>query len=156
MTGIKGAIFSFALFSAFPGGIVCQVQSHHCTEEPVTTITRWGGNERIVIDFRDKPVRRVSGTVFWPQGEPLNKALVQIFQREHSDPIAKPPDQEHGIPKAACVTGPDGVFGFSLPAGEYEIRASIGNGVDVTSVLLTVNHWSFRSTKIKVTMHPGT
>jgi hypothetical protein len=56
------ACFVFGLTSVMLG----QSQSRPCTEEPVTTETRWGGNERILIDLRDKPTRTVRGVVLGP------------------------------------------------------------------------------------------
>jgi hypothetical protein len=156
MNAMKRIVFSFVLFSALPGMIVSQAQSRHCTEEPVTTMTHWGGNERIEIDMRDKPVRIVSGIVLWPGDEPSNESLVQVFQRKPSDPLYKPSDKERDVPVAACVTGTDGVFAFSLPSGEYELRVSLNKGIDVTSVFVTVKHGWHRSKKIRVVMKPGT
>jgi len=98
----------------------------------------------------------INGIVFFPYGNPLNQSLVQVFRRKLSDPPMKASDQEHGIPVAACITGADGIFGFSLPSGEYEVRISLNQEVDVTSVLVTVKRRCFRSKKIRVVMRIGT
>ena len=155
MNGIKRTVFSAFLFSALTSQMLGQVQSNHCTEEPVTTVTRWGGNERVVIDLRDKPVRTVRGIVLGP-GEGTLKTLVQVFHRKPSDPLSRSSDQENELPAAACVTGDDGNFAFSLPPGEYELRMSQNQGVDVTSVIVTVKRGCHRSRKIRVYMHVGT
>ncbi len=155
MNGVKHMALSASLFFALTSMMLAENLNRHCTEEPITTPTRWGGNERIVIDFRDKPVRTITGIVKGP-GEGTLKTLVQVFSRKASDPLSRPPDQENEIPVAACITGDDGVFGFSLRAGEYELRMSQNPRVDVTSVFVKVKHGWHRSRKIKVPMHVGT
>jgi hypothetical protein len=121
-------------------------------------MTRWGGNERIEVDMRDEPVDSVSGIVLWPWPEdtPLGDSLVQVFPRKPSDPLYTPSEAVHGVPVAACVTGADGLFAFSLLSGEYELRASLNKGIDVTSVFITVKRGSRQTKKIRVVMHPGT
>jgi hypothetical protein len=57
---------------------------------------------------------------------------------------------------AACVTGEDGSFAFSLSPGEYELRMSQKGGVDVTSVFVKVDRKSHSSEKVKVVMQVGT
>jgi hypothetical protein len=54
------------------------------------------------------------------------------------------------------MTGDDGAFTFSLPPGEYELRMSQNPGVDVTSVIVTVERGAHRSEEIKVEMQVGT
>lgn len=149
---VLSACFFFGLISVTLG----QSHSRHCTQEPVTTETRWGGNERIVLDLRDKPTRTLKGVVLrWP-GEAPSKTLVQVFHRKPSDPLSRPSDQENAVPVAACVTGDDGTFAFSLPSGEYELRMSQKEDMDVTSVIVTVKRGLHRARKIKVLMQAGT
>jgi hypothetical protein len=143
----------FALFPVLSSS--AQGQSRHCTKVPVATQTRWGGNQRIEIDLRDKPVRTVRGNIEGP-GEGTLSTLVQVFPRQPSDPLYRPADQENERPVAACVTGDDGFFAFSLPTGEYELRMSQNNGIDVTSVFVKVEKSSHSSEKIMVVMHVGT
>jgi hypothetical protein len=155
MNWVKRIAFSAFLFSALTSPMMGQVKSSHCIEEPVTTVTRWGGNERVVIDLRDKPVRSVRGIVLGP-GEGTLKTLVQVFHRKPPDPLSRASDQENELPAVACVTRDDGNFAFSLPPGEYELRMSQNQGVDVTSVIVTVKHGCHRSRKIRVVMQVGT
>lgn len=155
MNGVKRIAFGLVLFSGLTCLMFGQGQSHHCTEEPVTTKTRWGGNETVLIDLRDKPVRIVTGTVEGPGVGHLN-TLVQVFRRKPSDAPFQPSHQENELPVAACVTRDDGVFTFSLPAGEYELRMSQNVGVNVTSVLVAVKPGSPSSKKIRVVMSVGT
>lgn len=145
--------FSFALFSALAAS--AQSRIHHCSKVPVNTKTRWGGNQRIMIDLRDQPVRTVIGRVEGP-GEGALSMLVQVFPRQHSDPLYRPGEQDSEKPVAACVTGTDGVFAFSLSPGEYELRMSQNEGVDVTSVFVKVERSSHSSERITVVMQVGT
>lgn len=156
MEAMKRAIFYCVFVLALPPLVEGQSGSGHCVEEPTTTTTRWGGNERIEIDMRDKPVGKVNGIVLWPEDEPSDDSLVQVFRHRPSDPLYKPSEEEHEVPLAACVTGANGLFAFSLPSGEYELRISLNKGIDVTSVFITVKPSWHRSEKIKVVMHPGT
>ena len=155
MNVVKHIAFSVFVFFALTNLLLGQGHSRHCTKEPVTSVTHWGGNEWIVIDLRDKPVRTVEGIVLGP-GVGSLKTLVQVFRRKPSDPLPRRWDQEMGLPAAACMTGDDGVFTFSLPPGEYELRMSQNPGVDVTSVIVTVERGAHRSEEIKVEMQVGT
>jgi len=155
MNRAKRVAFSLVLFFALVGSSLAQEQSRNCARESLKTPTRWGGNERIEIDLRDKPMSTVWGTVEGP-GEGTLSTLVQVFRRRTSDPLYPPPGQENELPVKACWTGTAGSFAFSLPAGEYELRMSQNVGIDVTSVLIRVKHGSYRSEKITVTMHVGT
>jgi hypothetical protein len=147
----------FCLFVCFVFGSLTlgHAQSRDCKVMPLTTETRWGGNEKIEIDLRDKPVRTVRGTVVWPDGETVS-ALVQVYLRKPSDGHYQTRYEDARLPVAACETGDDGAFAFSLAPGEYELRMSQNGGVDVTSVFLTVKHGWHRSRKIKAQMHLGT
>lgn len=153
MRWVMRIAFGFVLFSALESS--GQGKSRHCTKVPIATETRWGGNQRIEIDLRDKPVRTVRGNVEGP-GEGTLSTLVQVFPRQPSDPLYRPADQENQRPVAACVTGDDGLFAFSLPPGEYELRLSQNKGIDVTSVFVKVEKSSHSSEKIRVVMHVGT
>ena len=149
-------VISTLYFTVSAAVAIGQARSHHCTKEPTTTTTRWGGNERIEVDMRDEPVDSVTGIVLWPGDTPLGDSLVQAFPRKPSDPLYTPLEGEHGVAVAACVTGADGLFAFSLSSGEYELRASLNKGIDVTSVFITVKRGSRQTKRIRVVMHPGT
>jgi hypothetical protein len=147
--------FCLVVFIVFGSLTFGRAQSRNCKEVPLTTETRWGGNEQVEIDLRDKPVRTVRGTVARPDGETVS-ALVQVFLRKPSDARYQTRYEDARLPVAACVTGHDGAFAFSLPPGEYELRMSVGAGVDVTSVFVTVKRGWHMSRKIKTEMHVGT
>jgi hypothetical protein len=116
----------------------------------------WGGNELIEIDMREEPVQATRGVVNWTEDQPANGVLLQVFKRSPSDPLYSKQDQATHPPVAACVTGADGTFSFTLPQGEYELRASMNRSMDVTLVFLTVKRGWHRPRKISIQMHPGT
>ena len=140
----KRAAFSLVLFSTLGCSSLSQGLDRKCVRESLKTPTRWGGNERIEIDLRDKPMSALSGTVEGP-GEGTLSTLVQAYRRKPSGPLHVAPYQENELPTAACMTGSNGFFSFSLPPGVYELRMSQNAGGDVTSVLITVKHGSYRS-----------
>jgi hypothetical protein len=147
--------FCLVVFIAFGGLTFGHAQSSGCQQAALTTVTRWGGNETITIDLRDMPVRKVRGTTVFPGNETVS-TLVQVFLRKPSDARYQTRYEDARLPVAACITGHDGAFAFSLPPGEYELRMSQGAGVDVTSVLITVKRGHYSSKRISVTMHVGT
>jgi hypothetical protein len=126
-----------------------------CKRVPLSTETRYGGNQLIQIDLRDEPIARPTGIVMLTEA-PVGGALLQVFRRKHDDPLWVPRDQQKTSAIAACITRPDGVFSFSLDPGEYEIRASLNGGMDVTSTFLIVKSGWRRSNRIVVEMHVGT
>lgn len=146
-----GLVFCFAVTGVALG----HSQKYHCKTVPLATETRWGGNELVEVDLRDKPVQRVRGVVNGP-GEGTTSNLVQVYLRQPSDPLYQPHDRESRLPVAACVTGDDGRFDFSLPSGEYELRVSQNGGINVTSVFVIVKRRCHNSETIQVPMHVGT
>jgi len=153
MNRVEGMSLVLILLFTLTG--LAPAQRHGCTKVPFTTATRWGGNQRIVIDLRNKPVRTVRGTVTGP-GEGIYKTLVQIFPQKPSNPHSLTSGQENGLPIAACETGDDGAFTFSLLPGEYELLMSQNAGVDVTAVLVTVKRGWHSSRTIRAEMTVGT
>jgi hypothetical protein len=153
MNRAKGIVVGLLLLSTRTGLLLGQ--SRGCTKVPSTTATRWGGNERVVLDHRNKPVRMVRGTVTGP-GEGIYKTLIQVFPQKPSDLHSLTSGQENGLPIAACETGGDGAFTFHLPPGEYELLMSQDGGVDVTAVLVSVKRGWHRSRKIRAVMVVGT
>jgi hypothetical protein len=96
---------------------------------PETQKTVWGVHENITFDLLDKPVRSVKGVIY-----NLNVAggrlvaskgvLVEVFNLGLDSPHGRQrPDDEQRV--AACRTGTKGRFGFNLPPGLYEVRASL-------------------------------
>lgn len=131
----------------------------HCKHAGRHETTRWGGNEAVLI-VEEAPQRLIRGTVtFNHPDEPQEDALVEIFT--HGEYLLKegPPDPNAAPQKriAACVTGPDGKFCFAgLNAGVYELRSSIGSGINVTHVYVKVDPKSKVSKELVVTNTVGT
>jgi hypothetical protein len=137
--------------------VVPSADAQSCKPVPHTTETRWGGNEVIEVDFRDHPVRTVHGVARLAGGlVPSDDVLLQVYKRNHTDSLYRAPQPGDPLPVAACLTGNDGAFRFELPNGEYEIRASMNKGMDVTHVYITVSHGLHRLRRIFVDIHPGT
>ena len=58
---------------------------------------------------------------------------------------------------SACITSKDGRFCFSdLPDGKYELRSSLGTGIDVTHVIVVVKKKAGKTKTLEVEMHVGT
>ncbi|HTW78598.1 MAG TPA: hypothetical protein VME23_03535 [Terracidiphilus sp.] len=107
------------------------------------------------MDLRDEPVTGIGGIVMLANA-PADGVLLQVFIRKHDDPLYVPRDQQKATAIAACITRNNGLFSFSLDPGEYEIRASMNGGIDVTSVFVVVKPGWRRSRRIVVEMHVGT
>jgi len=58
--------------------------------------------------------------------------------------------------RRACRTGADGKFRIHAKAGKYELRLSLGEGWDVTSVYLVIDHKKDREAQVSIQMHLGT
>ena len=148
---------TFAILAFIVLAVALSADAQSCKSAPLTTETRWGGNEVIEVDLRDHPVRIVNGVARLAGGlVPSDDVLLQVYKRSHSDPLYRAPQLGDPLPVAACLTGNDGAFRFELPNGEYEIRASMNKGMDVTHVYITVSHGLRRSRRIFVDIHPGT
>jgi carboxypeptidase family protein len=126
-----------------------------CRKPKKSDTTRWGGNQTIVVPL-EKSYRELRGTVEMPDGRVLENALVEIFDNAEYL-LRENRERPQQTRLAACVTGPDGKFGFRhLPAGTYELRSSIGNGWDVTHVHVKVDQRTGVSEKIRMKMYLGT
>jgi hypothetical protein len=127
----------------------------NCKRVALSTETRYGGNQLVQIDLRDEPIARPNGIVMLA-GSPAGGVLLQVFSRKHDDPLYVPRERQKARAIAACVTRNGGLFSFSLHPGEYEIRASMNPGIDVTSVFVIVKSGWRRSKPIVVEMPLGT
>jgi hypothetical protein len=135
-----------------------------CKPVPLSTPTRWGGNETVVIDLSDHPSGSPRGEVVFetdpvegaPVIEPVEGALVQVFKQSLAGRSDKHEVRKNDHAITACLTRSDGKFSFDLAPGEYQIRASLNSGVDVTSVLIVVQSGMRHSPDIHVRMKNGT
>jgi hypothetical protein len=148
------AVFLFFL-AAFQVVAHGQKLETSCLPAPITSQTMWGGNEIIQVDLREHPMQKLRGLTLWPGDEPAYGVLLQVFKRGHTDPLYIPREQDTREPMAVCMTDTEGDFSFSLPPGEYELRASLNRGVDVTSVFVIVERGLHRSPQIEVPIRSG-
>jgi len=116
---------------------------------------KMGCNQTIEVDLRKHSVRVPHGIVMLA-GKPALGALLQVFKWNPNDTLAIHYHQKQANAVAACIAGPDGLFSLALAPGEYELRTSIGPGIDVTSVLISVKPGWHRSRRIVVPMAVGT
>ncbi|MGP8252737.1 MAG: hypothetical protein ACLQHF_11935 [Terracidiphilus sp.] len=151
---MKRAILLLALVIPPATSFAQQVNST-CTPVDVSAPTKWGGNQTVEVDLRNHPVRVPRGIVMLA-GKPAGGALLQVFTWNPSDTLAIHYNQQRVSAVAACITGPDGLFSFALAPGEYELRTSLGPGIDVTSVLISAKSGWHRSRRIVVPMSVGT
>ena len=131
--------------------------SQPCKRVSLKTPTRWGGNQVIGVDLRDEPVSSIHGVAgFSAESGGDDNILLQVYRRQHTDPLYRAPQPDDPAPIAACITGLTGAYRFDLPNGEYEIRASMNSGINVTHVYVTVKHRLHGSRAICIQMSPGT
>jgi hypothetical protein len=140
--------------AAVPAGAECK-----CRRVSEKESTRPGGNE-MVIFVEEKSYRGLKGTVQLRAGQPVENALVEIFDRPeyllaHSIGSANNRPKQRRL--AACVASANGKFCFSnLADGKYELRSSSGNGVNVTHVYVVIDKQSGEKKDISVEMTLGT
>src|SRR5271163_1400218 len=111
-----------------------------CHNASADETTRSGGNI-FIVEVEKAPRRTIAGTVsIGGDSGPLENALVEIFDNPN---YLLDESNGHKNPKqkriAACVTGKDGKFCFSLPDGKYELRASLSVGINVTHIYVVVD-----------------
>jgi hypothetical protein len=119
--------------------------------------TRRGGN-MLVVQISKGKYRQLSGMVNLQGNGPRGGVLVEVFDNPgyllDQSTVATRPDQKR---LKACVTGADGRFCFrNLPSGEYELRASLDQGMDVTHVYVIVDRTGGSRKPIDVRLQVGT
>jgi hypothetical protein len=120
--------------------------------------TRWGGNQAVVV-VPEKHFREIAGTVETFQNEPMEGALVEVFDKPDylvSDKLwAGRPEQKR---LKSCVTSADGKFCFSgLPSGTYEVRISKDQGWNVTHAYVVLDRKAVEKIEtLRIMMHIGT
>ncbi|MHB8609432.1 MAG: carboxypeptidase-like regulatory domain-containing protein [Candidatus Acidiferrales bacterium] len=133
----------------------CVLDDCKCHRPAAGETTRQGANLFVVQD-EEKPYRDLNGIVEMGSAEPVGDVLVEIFDQPEYllKAPAKAPKQKR---LAACVTGADGKFCFRyLPAGEYELRASLNGGVNITHVYVVVEKKAGKRERLHVKMSVGT
>ena len=98
----------------------------------------YGGN--VLEELASIRLRRLTGTLVFPNGKPLENGVVEIFK-------VKKEDRDRGASEisayntrlAACWTGKDGKFCFpNIKSGTYVIRAGTGSPNGFNYVFLKV------------------
>jgi len=114
--------------------------------------TRWGGNERIILD-EPLPLSRIEGIVHFHSTQALSNVLVEVIP----NPDAHNDDDSSNSKKriAACITSRNGKFALRLPPGRYELRFSLDTGWNVTSTVIVVKKGAPRR-YLDISMQLGT
>ena len=122
-----------------------------------------GANE--IIELSETTVKRVHGRVVNPIDEPVEAAVVEIYEIAPADnKVESYKLVEKRQRKTACITSEDGSFCFpDLPSGQYVIRAGTGRSAGMNEVFMKVkvdrrlwSRWFRRSKKIELTLPLGT
>lgn len=122
-----------------------------------------GANE--IIEYSETTVKRIAGRVVNPLEEPIEDAVVEIYEIRPTDrKIHSYKLIEGRQRKTACITSEDGSFCFpDLPSGQYVIRAGTGHSAGMQEVFIKVkvdrslwSRWFRRSKKIDLTLPLGT
>jgi uncharacterized GH25 family protein len=103
-----------------------------------------GANE--IIEYHIGTVKRIRGKILTPLDEPINEAVVEIYEYTDAD---KNLDAYHIVNskerRAACLTDKKGNFCFTnLPSGIYAIRAGTRQPSGFQEVFIKVRldrHW---------------
>ena len=114
----------------------------------------------MMIFVEEKSYRELRGTVQLREGQPVENALVELFDNPEyllDRSIASANNHPKQRRLAACMVSSDGKFRFrNLADGKYEIRSSSGNGVNVTHVYIVIDKQSGEKKDLVVEMTLGT
>jgi hypothetical protein len=132
-----------AIIAAFSASI-STIARAECSVSNETTI--WGGNERVLIQ-ESKAVTAVRGRVVQNTDPhaPWTGILVEVY--DHPEIVLRegPSSDDERKRITGCKTDAMGNFSFNLKPGDYEIRFSCCNGVNVTSMVVRVRKRIFVS-----------
>ena len=115
-------------------------QKSKCPCQPtLETDSPHGANE--VIEYTGKTVKKLHGRILYPNGEPVNEAVVEIYEYGDADrnvgayEITKSKER-----RTACLTDKYGYFCFTgLPSGRYALRAGTRKSEGMNEVYVKVN-----------------
>ncbi|MGB6835672.1 MAG: carboxypeptidase-like regulatory domain-containing protein [Candidatus Acidiferrum sp.] len=114
----------------------------------------------MVVYVEEKTYRELRGTVKMHEGQPVENALVEIFDKpeyllDHSIVSANNRPKQRRL--ATCVASADGKFCFpNIGNGKYELRSSSGSGVNVTHVYVVIDKQTGEKKDLSVEMTLGT
>jgi hypothetical protein len=135
-------------------GVVDCLQKYSCSQETSARITVWGHNHRL-LDYSEEPVNLVRGLVLVHYDQPVDDALVEVFDLDDaSHSLEKSDDLPTKVRRAACITNNVGGFSFSLPPGSYELVVSKPDW-NSTSVLIVVDPQMGKQRDIHIPLNIG-
>jgi protocatechuate 3,4-dioxygenase beta subunit len=117
----------------------------------------------MLIEHTGVTVTKIKGRVIYPDGEPVNDAVVELFDYEDRD--ARPYQiTQFQKRRAACLTGKDGRFCFTnLSSGLYALRIGTRTPAGMNEAHVKVNldrrwwrRWLRPGKDIDVYLEPGT
>jgi hypothetical protein len=121
-------LITLILVSLLSGSSQCNYKTVPANE------TSQGANEFILID--ELKVNGIAGKVLLPDEEPVNEAIVEVFNYSSSSTDHK--DVDAALTKkrrAVCITGENGAFCFNkLPPGRYLLRAGTRKSVGINQI----------------------
>lgn len=129
-----------------------------CIAPAVGETTHQGGSEIVTLRER-KAYRSIRGVVRDVNGEPVEGALVEVFDHPEWILADYPGSKVKQSRIAACKTGGDGSFCFeTIPSGRYELRASKDEAWNPSHIYIIVNrrNRNRRSAGLSVTLTVGT
>ena len=104
-----------------------------------------GATDTPVKLLETKPFQVLQGIVRDAGGKPLAGVRLEVFALSALKESVEKPDRKDAASLAVWRTGADGAFSFTdLPAGAYEVRASVAGGV-----------WNTTRLYIKIRPHDG-
>ena len=122
-----------------------------------------GANE--AIEYKSKTVSRIHGRVTLPNGEPVQEAVVEVYDCPDRDKDKRAYEiVESGKRRMACLSDEDGNFCFmGLPSGWYVLRVGTraSAGMDESYVKVRLDRtwrrsWLRSGRALEVRMHLGT
>jgi len=147
-------LITLILVSLLSGSSQC-----NCKTVPANE-TSHGANEFILLT--ELKVNRIAGKVLLQNGEPVNEAVVEVFNYSSSSTDYKDVDSTlSGKRRAACMTGENGAFCFNkLPPGRYLLRAGTRKsaGINQIHAIITVlpNHQKATTGELELRLTLGT
>ncbi len=157
MMKVLPLIISFALFGV-------SSQKPKCLSKPAGEQDHpHGANE--VIEIRGGTVRNIQGRISYQNGEPIEEAVVEVYDISGSD---RDIDPYHFVQsakrRAAYLTDADGHFCMTgLPSGMYLLRAGTNESEGWQEIYVRVRlerrwwaRWWRRGKEINIELPPGT
>ncbi len=136
-----------------------QVLEAQC-KKPKDNEVPHGANEFILL--ADQVVERIQGRVFFPNSEPMEDIVLEVYRYNGGNSYQEISQVVQGQKRvAACLTGADGKFSFTrLRAGNYLLRAGTRHtkGFNEVYAILTLKPGRKTSAGkgLEIVLWPGT